>query len=63
MGYQFGLIALLFYLSLSIEARTEVLPVLVFHCWRFLLTALSMPRFLCTFGFILYMAGRFYDAL
>ena len=26
MGYQFGLIALLFYLSLSIEARTEVLP-------------------------------------
>ena len=46
MGYQFGLIALLFYLSLSIEARTEVLPVLVFHCWRFFLTALSMPRFL-----------------
>lgn len=35
MGYQFGLIVLLFYLLLSVDARTEVLPVLLFSVLAF----------------------------
>jgi hypothetical protein len=35
MGYQFGLIVLLFYLSLSSEARTEVFPLLLFSLLAF----------------------------
>ncbi|HUI21219.1 MAG TPA: hypothetical protein VLZ74_09265, partial [Methylocella sp.] len=35
MGYQFGLAILLFYLSLPLDSRTEVLPVLVFSILAF----------------------------
>jgi hypothetical protein len=64
LGYQFGLAILLFYLSLTLEARTKVLPVLFFSLLAFFAHGFIYAAMLVFIGiYALYSRRIFQSAL